>query len=233
LLIYEIRLATSDDTYYFLRYAVRFLMEHAEQCDAESAQEDLLAFLGWPSETEAFIQSLDTAGELYLWNQSGSTLVHVVSEGGAAKLLTAMLRNTEGATACIDATDNDGRTPLSFAAEAGHLAVVKVLLDTGEVDVSMEDRMGWSPFFWAVKRGHTTIAKLLLGTGKVDVGIKDHFGQTALSRAAEGGHTAITKLLLGTGKVDVGIKDDSGWTALSRAAAKGHESIVKLLEAAK
>jgi hypothetical protein len=187
----------------FFDYATNFWVTHAKQCDAESAQDDLLTLLGWPSEPDVFTQLWVPVDNRLTFGLSGAqeraTLAHIVSQYGLTQLLTTMLGNMEGATACIDAKDNCGQTPLSHASEQGHTAVVK----------------------------------LLLGTGKVDVDTKDVWGCTPLMLAAEDGHTAVVKLLLDTGKADCHCKDEDDETALSWAIRRGHEAVVKLLEAAK
>ncbi|RYC65107.1 hypothetical protein CHU98_g1078 [Xylaria longipes] len=113
-----------------------------------------------------------------------------------------------------------GRTPLSWAAERGHKAVVEALLTKNKVDI---------PLWYAAEIGHEAIAKLLLGDG-VDPNSKSEFGRTPLSYAAEKGHEAIVKLLLGNSKVGPDFKDcEYERTPLSWAAANGHEDVVKLL----
>ena len=131
----------------------------------------------------------------------------------------------------IHHSDVDGKTPLCFFASNGNEAVVKLLLDTGKVDVDSKDYRGQTPLSWAAENGHEGIVKLLLDTGKVDVDSKNsHGGRTPLSWAAEKGHEGIVKLLLDTGKVDVDSKNSHvGRTPLWWAAEKGHEGIVKLL----
>jgi ankyrin repeat protein len=50
----------------------------------------------------------------------------------------------------------DGRTLLSLAAEEGHEAAVKLLLETGKVDVNLKDRDGWRPLLEAAVAGRRT-----------------------------------------------------------------------------
>jgi hypothetical protein len=125
-----------------------------------------------------------------------------------------------------------GQTPLLWAAEQGHKAVVKLLLETGKVDIDVKDSSGWTPLLWAAEQGHEAVVKLLLEIGKVDVNSKDsRYGQTPLLWAAQNGHEAVVKLLLETGKFDVDVKDSQhGRTALGWAAHNGHEAVAKLLQ---
>ena len=77
--------------------------------------------------------------------------------------------------------------------------MVKLLLETGRVDVDSKDYStngyGRTPLSWAAENGHEAVVKLLLETGKVNVDSKDSFGQTPLSWAAKNGHEAVVKLL--------------------------------------
>ncbi|EUC46542.1 hypothetical protein COCMIDRAFT_35895 [Bipolaris oryzae ATCC 44560] len=117
--------------------------------------------------------------------------------------------------------DRCDMTPLSWAAENGHVSVVHLLLAKDDSDLNLKDsRLGRTPLSWAVGRGHETVVKLLLQTGQVDVNSKDKSGQTPLLWAAREGHETVVKLLLQASKVDVNSKD--GWAA--------NEATVKLLQ---
>jgi hypothetical protein len=123
-----------------------------------------------------------------------------------------------------DSKDEDGRTPLSWAASNGREAIVKLLLKTGKVEADSKDEDGRTPLWWAASSGREAIVKLLLETGKVKADLKDKYGQTPLSCASWSGHEAIVKLLLETGKVEADSKDKDGRTPLSWAALSGHEA---------
>jgi ankyrin repeat protein len=43
----------------------------------------------------------------------------------------------------------------------GHEAVVKLLLETGKVEVDSKDKNGLTPLSWAAENGHEVIVKLL------------------------------------------------------------------------
>jgi ankyrin repeat protein len=53
------------------------------------------------------------------------------------------------------------RTQLSWAAERGHEAMVKLLLETGQANVESKDGARWTPLSWAAERGHEAVVKLL------------------------------------------------------------------------
>jgi hypothetical protein len=89
----------------------------------------------------------------------------------------------------------DDRTALSYAAERGHVEVVKLLLQTGKADVNARDRKGLTPLCHAcanatlspeegegdceVFGGQETVARLLVENG-ADFDAGDDAGRTPL-----------------------------------------------------
>ncbi|KAK3351880.1 LOW QUALITY PROTEIN: heterokaryon incompatibility protein-domain-containing protein [Neurospora tetraspora] len=93
-------------------------------------------------------------------------------------------------------------TLLCLAAGNGHETVVKLLLDTGKVNLHKEELR--TALWLAAQKDYKAIVEMLLDTGKVGAGAKDENGQTALYRAAITGHEVVVQLLFDTGKVDAG-----------------------------
>jgi ankyrin repeat protein len=60
----------------------------------------------------------------------------------------------------VESRDNEGRTPLGWAAEKGHEVVVKLLLERG-AELEPRDNDGRTPLGWAARRGHEAVANLL------------------------------------------------------------------------
>ena len=57
---------------------------------------------------------------------------------------------------------------LLSAAQKGHAAVVKLLLETGKANPDLTDWSGRTPLSWAAENGHEVVVKLLLETGKAN-----------------------------------------------------------------
>ncbi|KAI1132729.1 hypothetical protein F5Y10DRAFT_292416 [Nemania abortiva] len=109
-----------------------------------------------------------------------------------------------------------GSGSLMVASYLGHEAVVKLLLNTGQIDANQTAAMA----------GHGVIVKLLLTLSEIDVNLVDEGGQTPLSCAATNGHEAVVKLLLNSSNVNVNLRDKYGRTPFFCAVEYGNEAVI-------
>jgi ankyrin repeat protein len=153
------------------------------------------------------------------------TGLHLAAYFGRVETAMALLKNRHD----LDSKDTYGRTPLLWAAEKGHAAVVKLLLEKGAELETKDKDYGQTPLSWAVKSGHEAVVKLLLEKGaELETKDKD-YGRTPLLWAVKSGHETVVKLLLEKG-AELETKDeDYGQTPLLWAVKSGHETVVKLL----
>ena len=128
----------------------------------------------------------------------------------------------------IDLEDESGRTPLSWAAEYGHEAVVRLLMKR-DVDTNAEDNNGKTPLLVAAEKGHVAIVRELVEKGDVHFNVKDSKGNTPLSLAAENGYEAVVQVLIERDDVNINTQDLFLGTPLMKAAIQGHEAVVRLL----
>ena len=73
-------------------------------------------------------------------------------------------------------------SPLFFAVAAGHLAVVRLLVEQG-ADVNSAPSHGTSPLHFAALQGHAEIVSCLL-SGGASLTARDHNGQLPMDMAA-------------------------------------------------
>ncbi|KAH7109488.1 hypothetical protein B0J13DRAFT_663639 [Dactylonectria estremocensis] len=125
----------------------------------------------------------------------------------------------------VDAKDRYGRTPLSYAAWNGHMAIVQWLVKSG-ARVDSKDEIGGTPISYALCSGQGAVASRLMKGAQVDS--VDKISRELLLSAAEKGHEAIVKRLLDNGAATE-VVDSTGRTPLSYAAEGGQVAVARLL----
>ena len=126
----------------------------------------------------------------------------------------------------ITEIDNDGRIPLSLAAQEGHITVVASLLEAGS-PIESKAHDGKTPIRVAALEGHKDVVHFLLCEG-ADLNYRDADGRSTLYMLALENHLAMATFLLENG-ADVESCDLEGRTALHVAAWQGHTDMVELL----
>eukprot|EP00095_Tigriopus_kingsejongensis_P010708 maker-scaffold179_size282488-snap-gene-1.25 protein:Tk10708 transcript:maker-scaffold179_size282488-snap-gene-1.25-mRNA-1 annotation:"ankyrin repeat and kh domain-containing protein 1" len=156
--------------------------------------------------------------------EEGESLLSLACSAGyleLAQVLIAMRANIE------DRGLKGDCTPLMEAASAGHLDIVKLLINHS-ADVNAQSQSGNTPLMHACAGGHEAVVKALLEAG---ANVEDHNenGHTPLMEAASAGHVGVAKILL---KFGAGINTHSNEfkeSALTLACYKGHLEMVRFL----
>ncbi|KAH8745692.1 Het-eN [Diaporthe sp. PMI_573] len=231
----EIAQPTSDrkalaSTFPLLHYATTSWISHVQQSEARKVpQTNLLHDFGWPSQdlVQRWVQGYHLLSEYSnACPPEGINLVHIAARYQLMGPLQAILSKDDRATTHIDLKKVDGRTPLFYAAERGHVAIVVGLLEKG-ADPNSKDRLGHTPLLFAAGRGHNAVVKNLLKM-KANANTRDKRGATALHWAAYREHGEVISLLLGN-KADVEAKDECDQTPLAWAIKSQAETSVKIL----
>jgi ankyrin repeat protein len=170
-----------------------------------------------------------------------ATPLHDAARVGDVALARAIIMDDPSS---IPVRDLRGFIALSVAAQEGHEAVVKLLLEKGAaVDTKANYRgappstvafysspevvallrvkapvepVGATPLYVAALEGHVAVVTLLLDNGAA-IEAKAEDGGTPLAIAAQQGNLEVVRLLLEKGAV-VDAKDNNGVTPLARAA---------------
>ncbi|KAJ6438994.1 hypothetical protein O9K51_08397 [Purpureocillium lavendulum] len=119
-----------------------------------------------------------------------------------------------------------GRTPLTYAAEGGHMASAEILLDFG-AKTNAVSSTGRTPLSYSAHARESDMAKMLL-SNRAAVDSEDIDGDTPLCWAAMQGNEDMLRYLIAQG-AGFGNAGGNGRTPLSYAASNGHDSIIKIL----
>ncbi|KAL6824068.1 ankyrin repeat-containing domain protein [Trichoderma camerunense] len=216
-------------SYPLYRYAIDNWGHHAR--DASTLGQEVMDFLECETKVEASCQAMSKVRpQVISWSDqvifTKMTGLHLASCFGIERATDYLLEKGYSP----DIRDKQGKTPLSWAADSGSVAVAARLLATKRVEADSSDNWNNTPLFYAVTNNHEGVVKLLLEAG-VNVDSKnDYYRHTPLLKAAANGNVAIARLLLKHGAM-VDLKPNRGEpiTPLVSAIQCGHEEIVQLL----
>ncbi|KAH8757821.1 ankyrin repeat-containing domain protein, partial [Hyaloscypha sp. PMI_1271] len=152
-----------------IRDTASFLLSHTDQ------EQSFYNLLNWT--LPEFLQSLDSLS---------SAVLRSASENRQEVIIELLLATGKVE---LETKDNSGRTPLSHAAQRGHEAIVKLLLEK-QANVDLKDENGRMPLSYATESGHEAVARLLCEQG-AEFEAKDRWGQTPLWRAAGNRHEGV------------------------------------------
>lgn len=155
---------------------------------------------------------LDKGAEL---DGKDAVLVAAVRGKGDLELIEWLIQSG----APLDAADDAGRTPLSWAASQGALRLVERLLGLG-ANVHRVDRLGRTPMHYATFSDETDVVEALLRAG-ADVNVQDLLGTTPLMYACSKNSRDMVGALHDAG-ADSTLVDKLGRTAAERAHGQGN-----------
>ncbi|KAL5059360.1 hypothetical protein RYX36_030965 [Vicia faba] len=123
---------------------------------------------------------------------NGYRAVHVAAQYGQTVFLNHVVVKCH---ADFDVPDNDGRSPLHWAAYKGYADTIRLLLfrDTSQ---GRQDKDGCTPLHWAALRGHSEACAVLVHAGiKEELMVKDNAGFTPVQLAYDKGHRHVAPFL--------------------------------------
>ncbi|KAG5749686.1 hypothetical protein H9Q70_007631 [Fusarium xylarioides] len=191
-----------------------------------------VASRGW-SEIVLALLELGADADFADTTAGGKRALSYAAESGNTDTVAALLEGRASPTLL----DNFLWTPLHYAADAGSLAVVKILLSNPEVVPDARNDYGQTPLWRAAEKGQEAVVRLLAqeGSSRVNVDAGNVYDTTPLMKAVKEGHPGVVRLLLDMEAVNPDAFDnDDGCSVLWYAANTGHEEITRwLLETSK
>ncbi len=123
-----------------------------------------------------------------------------------------------------------GRTALHYAGDAGHRAMVELLVSRN-ANVNDRSKSGYTALHIAAQKGFQSVAEALVN-GRADINAPANWRETPLRLAAERGHAGMVAFLIAKG-ADVNAPDGNDMTPLHWAASQGHREALQHLVTAK
>ncbi|KAL7686361.1 putative Poly [ADP-ribose] polymerase, ankyrin repeat-containing domain, WGR domain superfamily [Plasmopara halstedii] len=157
----------------------------------------------------------------------GKQAIHLAALHGCIKTLEYLVAQCKHAADVNFASGGTSKsTPLTLAAQNGHLQCVRVLLANG-AHVNLGDKFKKTPLMLAVKNGHTRVAAALINGG-ADVNLSDSSENSVAHYAASYGWPSCLQLLCDVG-AELWSQNAWGFVPLACALLKQHQTCAELL----
>ncbi|KAK6512805.1 hypothetical protein TWF506_008971 [Arthrobotrys conoides] len=193
----------------------------------------VVSYLGFAKVVNFLLGSDDSIDINTKDGKHGRSALSWASGNGVAVVLKNLLKGpgwkgeVQGDSANNHQERDDSYTSLLRAAQEGHEAVVRLLIDNG-ADIESKDNYGHTPLARAAECGYEGVVSLLLDKdANMETRIKKNY-MTPLLQAAQNGHEKVVRLLIDKG-AKIEAKDTSSRTPLVWAAQEGHEAVARVL----
>ncbi|XP_069670726.1 uncharacterized protein [Periplaneta americana] len=127
----------------------------------------------------------------------------------------------------LEIKDSYNRTPLSWAAQKGHLETVRLLIKKG-ADVNTNDAWKRTPLHFAISGSHVNVVQFLIESGADVNAYDDELDNSPIFTAAQQANVDVVRLLTDKG-ADVNPCNIYGEIPMFAAARRGHVGVVGLL----
>ncbi|XP_041377464.1 E3 ubiquitin-protein ligase MIB2-like [Gigantopelta aegis] len=149
------------------------------------------------------------------------TCLHIAAHEGKLPIVKLLIEKKSD----INATDDDGDTPLIVATGKQQTEVAEYLVRAG-AQLDLKNDKGRTAIHNAAYTGQTTLIHALIGRG-CDVNVMDESGDTPLHDAIAEDHTAAAERILTSPKVDLTKTNERGFNPLHWSAFHGRAGIVE------
>ncbi|XP_065616880.1 probable protein S-acyltransferase 23 isoform X2 [Quercus suber] len=187
--------------YYALHWAalnnfphiVQYIVEHGG--DVNATDNILQTALHWAAVRGAIAVAdvlLQNGARVEAADFNGYRAVHVAAQYGQTAFLNHIIAKYQ---ADFDVPDNEGRSPLHWAAYKGFADTIRLLLFR-DASQGKQDKEGCTPLHWAAIRGNVEACSVLVHAGtKQELMVKDNAGFTPGQLASDKGHRHVALFL--------------------------------------
>ncbi|GAB4837276.1 hypothetical protein Ancab_039562 [Ancistrocladus abbreviatus] len=210
-------------------YLIRSLPETSQSLNAEGISPLYMAIEARFQDLVQYILSKISFGNYLDRTSPKKSVVHAAIRAQDSVILKEVLKRL---SPLVNSFDDEGQTPLSYAAYIGYLDGVVFILDNYPESAFICDKDGSYPIHKAAGRDHVEIVKQFLLRIPETIDLPNGHDQNILHVAAMSGSTKVVSYLLKTQGIKklVDTTDRDGKTALYLAAMNDHLDIVSCLK---